>query len=75
MRYTKAINVWAPGVEQAIRQGNLRLQPGQWVKCGEQAKPSRWVGISRGGSLWAVHPSPKVDMERFSILCKSLASG
>ena len=39
-----------------IRTGEIVIQRGQWVNiCGVGHPPSRWVGISPGGSVWAVH--------------------
>lgn len=32
-RYIKAIDVWQYG--DAIRNGQIKLQTGQWIKCGE----------------------------------------
>ena len=62
-KFTKAFDLWAEdenGVTNInkIERGELVIQRGQWVNiCGSQ--PSRWVGISPGGSIWAVHPKWK----------------
>ena len=56
----------------ALRNGQLRLQTGQWVKIvpfGPQTKPSRFVA-ARKGHLDIVHPdgphaTGKVQTERF----------
>ena len=62
-KFTKSFDLWAEdesGVMNIdkIRSGELVIQRGQWVNiCGE--RPSRWVGISPGGSVWAIHPKYK----------------
>ena len=54
MRYLETINLWAPGITEALRSGQLKLQRGQWVRCGS-VHPSRFFGVSKGGSIWAAH--------------------
>lgn len=54
MKFSKAIDLWAAGVQEAIMNGTLKLQRGQWVICGDSKHKSRWVGI-RGSSLWVSH--------------------
>ena len=58
-KFTKVFDLWAEdenGVSnlQKIKAGELVIQRGQWVRISGD-KPSRWVGISPGGSVWAVH--------------------
>ena len=69
MQYLPTVDLWSPAINAAVRTGQLRLLPGQWVRCG-QSRPSRWVGVTRGGSLWAVHPhgAAGVSNARFSDL-------
>ena len=55
MKFLPTVDLWSPAINAAVRSGQLQLLPGQWVRCG-QARPSRWVGVTPGGSLWAVHP-------------------
>jgi len=67
MKYLPTINLWDNAMHSAVTSGRLKLQPGQWVRCG-QSQPSRWVGIRSGGrSLLAVHPhgARGVSQERF----------
>ena len=67
MKYLPVVNLWDPAINEAVVTGRLKLQPGQWVKCGS-SKPSRWIKVSKGGSLYAVHPqSDKVTNERFKM--------
>jgi hypothetical protein len=51
MKFQKTVQIW--GREAEIRSGELKLQCGQWVKCG--GSPSaRFVGV-RGGDIWVAH--------------------
>ena len=34
-KYQAAIDVWADGVSEALRNGNLKLQRGQWLRLGK----------------------------------------
>jgi hypothetical protein len=52
MKYTKAINVWP--ITDKLLSGEIKLQRGQWILCGENSKPSRWYGTN-GRSLTAFH--------------------
>lgn len=54
MRYIPTVNLWADGVQDDLRSGALRLQPGQWVSCGTLGKGgyrSRFDRVSPGGIL------------------------
>ena len=68
MKYTKTIDLWAPGIQEQILNGSLRVQTGQWVRCGSE-KLSRFVR-STGRSLWVAHwqGSGRVTNERFMAL-------
>ena len=55
MRFVGALDLWDLGTIQAIQNGQLRLQPGQWVRCGNE-RLSRLVRISEAGVVWAIHP-------------------
>ena len=59
-KFIKKINLWEEdqnGVSnmEKIESGELVIQRGQWVQICSGDKPSRWVGISPTGSVWAVH--------------------
>ena len=54
MRYLPTIDLWAPGIQRAISTGQIKLQPGQWVYCGNLEHKSRYVGV-RNGSFNVVH--------------------
>lgn len=65
MRYLKTLDLWENSTQTAILSGQIRLQAGQWVKCGDE-KLSRFVR-STGRSLWVAHPqgTPAKTRERF----------
>lgn len=49
MRYLPVINLWDPAIHAAIDAGALRLQKGQWVRCGDSKYLSRFGSMSRRG--------------------------
>ena len=55
MRYIKTLNIWAEGVEEAITTGAIKLQRGQWLRCGTNKKPCRFVEVMNSGVLNVVH--------------------
>ena len=56
-----------------LHTGALKLQPGQWIKLAWCDRPSRWVGVTSAGSLWAVHWDGKHNGSKFSAMCKAIA--
>lgn len=54
MRYLPTVDLWNNAIHAAVCSGQIRLQPGQWVRCGQQ-RPSRFVRWT-GRSMQAVHP-------------------
>ncbi len=46
-KYIKVINLWAGNVEERIRTGELVLQCGQWVHCGNDGQLSRFVSATK----------------------------
>lgn len=70
MKYLPTVDLWAKGINSALLNGQLKLQKGQWIKCGQSA-PSRFVQVTAGGTIHAVHPNgSKVTNERFQQACK-----
>lgn len=53
MNYLPTVNLWNAGIHRALVSGQLKLQVGQWIQCGEGHK-SRFVGI-KNGVIDAVH--------------------
>jgi hypothetical protein len=54
MKFQKSINIWADGVQDQIRTGKLKVQRGQWMRCGTQGKPCRFVSCN-GRTFSIVH--------------------
>ena len=46
MQFLKTINLWEKGVQRAIQNGQIKLQVGQWVHCG-QGEKSRYLGHTK----------------------------
>lgn len=69
MRYTKAVDLWDHNTAYMVRTGQLKLQAGQWVKCGQE-QPSRFVKIQDSGVIVAAHPQDGNTSKRFKSLCK-----
>jgi hypothetical protein len=69
MKYIKAVDLWDAQTQEAILVGKVKLQRGQWVKCGS-SKLSRYVKTT-GRSLWIAHPqeNAKATLARFNQLC------
>jgi len=65
MKYLPTLDLWNNAIQTAVLSGQIKLQCGQWVKCGSD-KPSRFVK-STGRSLWVAHPqgTPEATMQRF----------
>ena len=55
MKYIKTPDLWDPETRADFDSGKLKLQVGQWVRCGSPHL-SRFVKVTEGGSIWAVHP-------------------
>ena len=73
MRYLPTVNLWNPALNHAVRTGQLKLQAGQWVQCGE-GKKSRFVCVKPySGTIWASHwqGDAKSSTERFKVLLEA----
>lgn len=58
MRYTKTVTLQGSDLT-ALHTGALKLQCGQWVHIAplsEGQKPSRFVGVTKGGTIVMAHP-------------------
>ena len=55
MKYTKPLNLWAEGVQEGIANGTIKLQRGQWLRCGTNNRPCRLVEIMASGTLHLIH--------------------
>ena len=67
MRYQKAMNLWDSAIHDRVMNGQLVLQPGQWIRLGSSKLLSRYAGMSIGGCIVASHPSPTVTMADFMV--------
>ena len=64
MRYLPTVQLWDNGMTEALVNGQLKLQTGQWVQCGPHAKPSRFVGVTASGIIWAAHWHPNREQDK-----------
>ena len=55
MRYLPTLNIWKPSIQNAIKSGQVKLQRGQWLRCGSSGKRCRFVGFLNDRSLWVTH--------------------
>lgn len=55
MRYLPTLNIWKPSIQNAIKSGQIKLQRGQWLRCGTSGKRCRFVGFLNDHSLWVTH--------------------
>lgn len=46
MRFLKTLQLWDTGLIEAIKSGQLKLQVGQWVQCG-QGEKSRYISHTK----------------------------
>jgi hypothetical protein len=58
MKYLPTLDVWNPAIHSAIISGQIKLQPGQWIRCGSD-QLSRFVAVRKSGLIWAAHPDGK----------------
>ena len=69
MKFQKTMHLDDSHLE-LIRAGMMTIPKGQWVMLAWCDKPSRWVGVRKGGSLWACHYP--VNMSQFKTMCKNV---
>lgn len=69
MRFLPTINLWAKGMAEAVLSGQLKLQRGQYVLCGDGIK-SRFIG-SNGRSIDVCHGhNNKEVLRKFKMRCE-----
>ena len=58
MKFQKTLDLWETGVQEKIDSGEIKLQRGQWLICGDggglEGKKCRYVG-QFGGRVWVTH--------------------
>ena len=67
MKYQSTLNIWNSQIQDDVLSGELKLQRGQWLRCGDSMKPCRFVGVTIGRSIDVVHwqGSPKATNALF----------
>ena len=56
MIYLKTLNIWDHTIHTALINGQLKLQCGQWVKCGTDGEKSRFISVdTKSKVINAVH--------------------
>ena len=66
--FIKAVNMWDSATQKAVVSGQIKLQTGQWVRCGG-GKLSRFVCV-HNKVLWIAHwqGSGKATQNKFKSL-------
>lgn len=66
--YLPTLDLWNTATHNAVVSGQIKLQVGQWVRCGSPHL-SRFVKVTEGGSIWAVHPrgAAGIKTQEFSL--------
>jgi hypothetical protein len=67
MKYQPILDIWNDQIQDDVLSGKLKLQRGQWLRCGNSMKPCRFVGVNIGRSIDVVHwqGSPKATNALF----------
>ena len=68
-RYMDTVDLWDHNTAYMVRTGQIKLQAGQWVKCGQE-QPSRFVKMEDSGVIVAAHPQDGNTQKRFDTLCR-----
>jgi hypothetical protein len=75
MKYIATLNLWDSQIKQAIERGQIKLQRGQWLRCGTEGKRCRFVGVLNNESvvsgskkIWVTHwqGTAKATAEKFA---------
>ena len=69
MRYQSKIYIDVE-LYKLIEAGQVHIQCGQWIHFQWCDHPSRWVGLTQAGSLWACHHPIKTN--KFATLCENI---
>jgi len=74
MRYMTTLNVWDHSIKTAIETGQIKLQRGQWLRCGTEGKRCRYVGLLNDNSIWVTHwqGSPERTNAKFLNAAKAM---
>ena len=55
MKYISTLNLYSNQIQEAIERGQIKLQSGQWLRCGSTGRRCRFVGVRASGSIWVTH--------------------
>ena len=55
MKYISTLDIWSPQIQEAIERGQIKLQRGQWLRCGSAGKRCRFVEVSKAGNIHVTH--------------------
>ena len=70
MKYIPAPDLWDPETEKKLRNGQIKLQPGQPVRCGGK-RCAIFVGVTKY-TIWVIHHCNGYDWDKFKTQLKSL---
>ena len=71
MRFTKCFIINSTNYDKILK-GEIRIQTGQWVYfwddtgVGDTNGKSRWVGVTKGGTMWAIHTTNPKPFKRLA---------
>jgi len=54
MKYITTLNLWDSSIQEAIKCDQIKLQIGQWLRCGTEGKRCRYVSHTKN-SINVVH--------------------
>jgi hypothetical protein len=57
-KYLPTVDLWNAANREALDAGTLKLQPGQWIKCGGHTLSRFYRHNPRGGHIVAFHGEP-----------------
>lgn len=73
-KFQSVVNLWDVDTDAAIKAGRIKLQRGQYVRCGDGGPLSRFVAY-RDGVYNVVHGGTGAEVRaRFQARCAALAA-
>lgn len=55
MKYLKTLDIWDHSTVNAILNGQIKIQAGQWLTCGKSLKKCRFVRLGSGKTIHVIH--------------------
>ena len=65
MKFQKTLLINSTNYDKVLN-GEIRLQCGQWVYFWDTLAKSRWVGVTKGGTMWAIHSTDPKSFKRLA---------